>query len=142
MDTKPVSRGGNVTSIGALTLMGLDAVMTVKGGVGGEVFKTSANQVLVPTLRKGQVVIMDNVNFHKVAGVEEAISAVGCEVLWLPPYSPEFNPIEECWSKLKNLLKKAKPRSLRAINLAIGRIIKRILRCDAKGWFGHAGYAV
>ncbi|MFT7679484.1 MAG: hypothetical protein ACI8QC_003486 [Planctomycetota bacterium] len=84
-DGRPCSKGGNITIIGALTLQGLGAVMTVEGGVGGEVFKAYINKVLVPTLRSGQIVVMDNVNFHKVRGVEEAIVAAGCEVLWLPP---------------------------------------------------------
>jgi transposase len=141
-DKRPSSKGGNVTIIGALTLQGLDAVMTVDGGVGGDVFKAYVDDVLVPTLRPGQIVIMDNVNFHKVSGVKDAIAAVGCEVLWLPAYSPEFNPIEECWSKVKNLLRKACPRSLDAINSAIRDIIPNVRPSDAKGWFSHAGYAV
>jgi transposase len=141
-DHKPVSRGGNVTIIGALTLLGLTAVMTVTGGVGGAVFLAYVKQVLVPTLRKGQVVVMDNVRFHKVAGVEEAIAAAGCEVLYLPAYSPELNPIEECWSKLKNLLRKARPTSFDAINEALADLLDQIRPCDAAGWFSHAGYRV
>jgi transposase len=141
-DTKPVSRGGNVTIIGALTLSGLDAMMTIEGGVGGDVFKAYVEQVLVPTLRKGQIIVMDNVRFHKVEGIEEAIEAAGCKVAFLPAYSPEFNPIEECWSKVKNLLRKARPRSFEAINNALADIIDCIRHCDAAGWFAHAGYEV
>ncbi|MFT7579499.1 MAG: transposase [Myxococcota bacterium] len=141
-DRRPCSKGGNITFIGALTLQGVGAVMIVEGGVGGDVFKAYINKGLVPTLRSGQIVVMDNVNFHKVRGVEEAIVAAGCEVLWLPPYSPEFNPIEACWSKVKNLLRRARPRGLDAINSAIRRIIHCVRPCDAKGWFTHAGYAV
>ncbi len=105
IDRRPLSHAPNVSIIGALTLAGLTAIMTVLGGVNGAAFLAYVRQILVPTLRPGQIVVMDNVRFHKVAGVEEAIAAAGCEVLYLPAYSPEFNPIEECWSKLKHLLR-------------------------------------
>lgn len=139
LDFRPV-RGRNVSVIGALTLQGLDAVMTYDGGVDGATFLAYLEQVLVPTLRPGQVVLMDNVGFHKVQGVERAIRQAGCDVAWLPPYSPEFNPIEECWSKLKSLLRKARPRSRQAIDDAIRDLLDEIRPRDASGWFRHAGY--
>lgn len=141
-DQIPCARGPNTTIIGALTLSGLSAIMTVQGGVGGDVFKAYVDEVLVPTLRPGQVVVMDNVRFHKVEGVAEAIHAAGCEVLYLPPYSPELNPIEECWSKVKNLLRKARPTSFNEITNALAELLDHIRPDDAKGWFVHAGYRV
>jgi len=140
IDRRPLSRAPNVSIIGALTLAGLSAIMTVPGGVGGDAFLTYVRQILVPTLRPGQIVVMDNVRFHKVAGVAEAIAAAGCEVLYLPAYSPELNPIEECWSKLKHLLRKARPGSFEEINEAIAELLDEIRPCDARGWFTHAGY--
>lgn len=130
----------NVTIIGALTIEGLTAMMTLEGAADGPAFLTYVQNILVPTLRPGQTVVLDNVRIHKVAGVEEAIVAAGCDILYLPAYSPEFNPIEECWSKLKHLLRKARPNSFAAINNALAELLDEIRPSDARGWFLHAGY--
>ncbi len=140
VDRRPLSRAPNISIIGALTLAGLRAIMTVLGGVGGAVFLAFVREILVPTLRPGQIVVMDNVSFHKVAGVAEAIAAAGCEVLYLPAYSPEFNPIEACGSKLEHLLRKARPGSYDEINEALAKLLDEIRPSDANGWFTHAGY--
>ena len=98
----PQNDGENLTVIGALTESGLQAVMTVDGVTDGEVFRAYVKQVLCPTLQAGDVVILDNLGAHKVAGIREAIESKGAEVIYLPPYSPDLNPIEQCWSKLKS----------------------------------------
>lgn len=142
IDRRPLSRAPNLTIIGALTLTGLTAMMTFPDAVDGKAFLAFVRQVLVPTLRPGQTVVMDNVGVHKVDGVEKAIVDAGCEVLYLPAYSPEFNPIEECWSKLKHLLRKARPKNFDDINAALSNLLDEIRPSDARGWFKHAGYKV
>jgi len=95
----------------------------------------------VPVLRPGQVVVMDNLSAHKAREVHEAITAAGCRLLYLPPYSPEFNPIELCWSKLKTLLRTAAARTKEALEEALAAVIEQITAADARGWFAHCGYA-
>jgi len=133
-------RGKNVSIIGALTLQGLTALMTIEGGVNGDAFLTYVRDVLVPTLKPGQVVVMDNVSTHKVPGILDAIQAAGCTVWFLPPYSPQFNPIELCWNKFKYLLRRAAARTTDAINAAVGAIADKITPADAHAWFNHCGY--
>ncbi len=137
---KPLNRGTNVTTIGALGLEGMVAVMTVEGGTTREVFVTYVEQVLVPQLRPGQVVVMDNLKAHKVAGVQEAIQAVGARVQYLPPYSPDFSPIEPCWSKIKTFLRAKAARSREALDQALTEALKTVIPQDALGWFTHCGY--
>jgi transposase len=90
----------------------------------------------------GDVVVMDNLSAHKVKGVREAIAACGASVLYLPPYSPDLNPIEKCWSKLKSLLRTVGARTREALEAAIGEVIKQVTEADAEGWFGSCGYSV
>jgi transposase len=104
-DAVPKNFGRNVTVLGALSCHGLEAVMTVDSATDATVFRTYVNHVLIPTLRPGDVVVMDNLSAHKVAGIEQAIEGVGATLIYLPPYSPEFSPIENCWSKLKTKLR-------------------------------------
>ena len=136
---RPVKRE-HLTMIGALTLEGLEEGFIFEGCVGSDKFLFWVEEYLVPILRKGQVVLLDNNRFHFADGVEEAICAVGARVLYLPPYSPEFNPIEECWSKVKNHLRKAaawgKEKLYQAISEAFGTITAK----NARGWFKHSGY--
>jgi transposase len=139
-DAKPVNYGDNLTILGALTLRGLEAVMTIKGATTGEVFLAYVRQVLCPVLRPGQVVVMDNLSAHKVAGVREAIEEVGARVLYLPSYSPDLNPIEPAWSKLKQCLRTAAARTVDALVLAVGDAIRAIAPPDCRGWFRHCGY--
>lgn len=140
VDKVPHRRGKNVTMLGALSLEGLVAVMTVELATNGDVFKAYLGQVLVPALRPGQVVVMDNLPAHKVTGVRELIESAGGRLLYLPPYSPEYNPIEQCWSKLKALLRKAAARTSEALDAAITEAIGAVTSVDARGWFGHCGY--
>lgn len=138
---KPASWGKNLTIIGALGVSGLQAVMTVTGPTTGEVFRTYIEKMVVPTLEPGQVVIMDNLSSHKVAGVKAAIEAAEAFLVYLPPYSPDMNPIEMCWSKLKNFLRARGARTIDELNIAIGAAMKTVTAEDCENWFRHAGYA-
>jgi transposase len=138
----PQNYGENLTLIGALSLSGLQAPMTVDGATDGEVFRAYVEQVLCPTLESGDVVVMDNLGAHKVSGIREAIEAKGAQVIYLPPYSPDLNPIEKCWSKLKTALRAVGARSREALEEAIGQVIKTISATDALAWFVHCGYIV
>jgi transposase len=140
--TKPVNRGRHVTMLGALGLEGLVAAMTVEGFTDGEVFLAFLREVLVPQLRPGQILIMDNLKAHKVAGVAATCAAAGVRLLYLPPYSPDFSPIEECWSKVKAILRAKAARTLEALEQAITEALTAITSQDAHGWFDHAGYCV
>ena len=138
----PQNYGENLTVIGALTSSGLQAVMTVEGATDGEVFRAYVEQVLCPTLQAGDVVIMDNLGAHKVAGIREAIEDKGAEVIYLPPYSPDLNPIEQCWSKLKSAARAIGARTRETLEQAIEQIIKTVSQADALAWFAHCGYKV
>jgi transposase len=128
--------------LGALSLTGLVAAMTVEGFTDGEVFLAFLREVLVPQLRPGQVLILDNLKAHKVAGVAATCAAAGVRLLYLPPYSPDFSPIEECWSKIKALLRAKAARTLEALEHAIAEALDAVTAADAYGWFAHAGYCV
>ena len=141
-DAVPKNFGLNVTILGALSCNGLDAVMTVEGATDTAVFRAYVEQVLVPTLVADDVVVMDNLSVHKVSGIREAIEATGARLIYLPPYSPDYSPIESCWSKLKAILRKAKARSREALDEALTQAIERITQSDAKGWFNLCGYPV
>jgi transposase len=112
VDAAPHGHWHTTTFLGALTVRGFIAPMVVDGAVNGAVFRAYVEQVLVPELRPGDVVVMDNLGSHTVAGVRRAIEAVGCRLLFLPPYSPDLNPIEQFFSKLKAFLRKVAARSI------------------------------
>ena len=142
VDTVPQNYGPNVTMIGALSLQGLDAVMTVDGAMDGDVFQAYVEQVLGPTLGAGDIVIMDNLGAHKVAGIREAIEHRGAQVVYLPPYSPDLSPIELCWSKVKTALRKAKARTREALERALAQVWATVTAVDAQHWFAHCGYTI
>ncbi len=127
------------TVLGALTLTGVTAVMTIEGATSGDVFTAYVTNVLVPTLKKGDVVVMDNVGAHKAAAAQEAIEAAGARALFQPPYSPDMNPIEECWSKVKNDIAKQEPRTVPELDKAIASATAKVTPSDAAGWFQHCG---
>lgn len=134
------NRGANLTTIGALSLTGMQASFAFEGATDKEAFMTFVHELLIPTLKPGQVVVMDNLGAHKAKGVREAITAAACQLVYLPPYSPEFNPIEECWSKVKAILRKTGARTKQALSDAIGHAFSFITPSDIQGWFRHAGY--
>lgn len=116
--------------------------MTVESATDGDVFLTYLKEVLCPTLQTGQVVVMDNLSAHKVEGVKELIQATGAELRYLPPYSPDFNPIEPCWSVVKQRLRQLKARSVAAIDVALPEALALISPKIAQNLFRHCGYAL
>ncbi len=126
--------------LAAVGLDGPQAPFVIDGPVDTEVFRTYVQQVLVPTLRAGDIVVMDNLSPHKAPRVREAIEAVGAELWYLPPYSPDLNPIEEMWSKIKAFLRKAAARTLDALIEAIRRALRAVTSDDILGWFKLCGY--
>lgn len=124
-----------LTVLGAMSLGGMIATMTVEAATDAEIFLAYLDHVLCPALKPGDVVVMDNLSSHKVAGVRERIETVGAECLYLPPYSPDLNPIEKAWSKLKELLRSIKARTVPALDAALSLLLPEIKPDDAKAWF-------
>jgi transposase len=135
----PQNYGANVTMLAALGSRGIEAVMTIDGATDAEVFRVYVEQVLRPTLHPGDIVIMDNLRAHKVAGIRAAVEQAGARLLYLPPYSPDLAPIEPCWSKLKTALRTAKARTREALEQAITQALATITVSDARHWFHHCG---
>jgi len=138
----PLHGGPNVTLIAALTPDGLGALMSVDGAVNGDVFAAYLDQVLGPTLRPGDVVVLDNLSVHKVDGLDEIVQKYGARLRYLPPYSPDFNPVELAFSKLKIWLRTAKARTRDALEEAMLAAAAWTTEQDAKNWFDHCGYHV
>lgn len=138
----PLHSGPNVTLIAALTPDGLGALLSVDGAVNGAVFTAYLDQVLGPTLRPGDVVVLDNLAVHKVAELEEVMQRYEARLLYLPPYSPDFNPIELAFSKLKTWLRTAQTRTRDLLEDAMRTAAEWITGDDAKNWFDHCGYHV
>jgi transposase len=142
VDHVPNNYGANQTLLAALSLAGLDAPWVVDGAVNGAIFHCWVSEVLCPTLRPGDIVLWDNLSAHKVAGVEALLTARGARLLPLSPYSPDFNPIEPCWSKIKTSLRRAKARTLEALLDAIKQALDMVTAADIPGWFAHCGYPI
>jgi transposase len=136
----PRNWGKNVTLLSSMSLCGMGSSLAVEGPTTRGVFEAYLERVLVPTLSPGQVVVMDNLSAHKGGRVREIIEGCGCELLYLPPYSPDLNPIEEAFAKLKGLLRKSGARSREALVEAMGAALDAITVGDARGFFGHCGY--
>ena len=136
----PRDRGKNTTLLASITLSGMGETMAVEGSTDREVFETYVGRVLAPTLESGQVVIMDNLPAHKPARVRELIEERGCELVYLPAYSPDFNPIEEAFSKVKNRLRKAKARTLQSLFESTAQALGVVSVSDARGYFEYCGY--
>lgn len=138
----PSDYGSNYTLIGVLGLNGLQAPWVLEGAINGEIFKLYLDQVLGPTLRPGDILIMDNLSSHKVEGVDDLVAARGARLEYLSPYSPDYNPIERCWSKIKTYLRRAKARSYDALVQAIKDALATITESDAREWFKFCGYSL
>jgi transposase len=136
----PRNWGLRTTLLAAMTVAGISASFLIDGATDRQVFDTYVERVLVPTLRPGQVVVWDNLSAHKSVRARAAIEAAGCEVVFLPAYSPDFNPIEQAFSKLKAGLRRAGERTHAGLWEAIGSGLEQITSRDAHGWFSHAGY--
>jgi transposase len=138
----PEGQYKSLTMLGAIALTGLLALMTIPAATDGAVFLAFVQQVLVPVLRPGQVIVLDNLSSHKGADVRAAIEQAGCRVIFLPRYSPEWNPIEPCWSKMKEFLRAHAATTLGALEAAVADAMDTITARDARGWFRHCGYTV
>lgn len=131
-----------LTIIAAMTIEGVLAAASIDASTDGDVFGEFIRNALVPSLRPGQVVVMDNLAAHKVAGIREAIEAVGCRVIYLPPYSPDFSPIEPMWSKVKQRLRTLGARTLASLGEAVTTALNAITPSDCQGYFRHCGYTL
>jgi transposase len=136
----PRNRGKNMTLIAALSRQGVMASMILDGAANGVAFEIYVEQILAASLTAGQIVVMDNLSIHKGAKVRSAIEARGCQLLFLPSYSPDLSPIEEAFSKLKSALRRAAARTREALEEAICQALILITAQDARGWFAHCGY--
>ncbi len=134
---RPFHRGEQINLIGAVSYDGMVCTMSVDGTVNGEVFLAFVDHFLGPKLRAGDVVIMDHLPAHKMVTVERAIERHGAQVLFLPPYSPDFNPIELLWSKLKEIIRSFAPKTVRAFYRALKNALEAITPGDIHNWFAH-----
>jgi len=138
----PLHNGSNVTVVAALTAQGVEAVMELDGALNTASFVAYVEQVLGPTLVPGDVVVLDNLPVHKAPGVAQAAAAFGARLLFLPPYSPDFTPVELAFSKLKTALRTAAAHTRDALTDALRTALDWISEADAKNWFDHCGYHV
>lgn len=138
----PRSRGTVTTVLGAIGAAGITALMTIEGATTGEVFTAFARDVLAPTLRKGQVVVLDNLGAHKVKAAREAIEARGARILFQPPYAPELNPMENGWAFIKDVIRTDEPRTIATLDESIVKGAGMITPCHARGYFRHCGYQI
>lgn len=136
----PHKRWESVTLLASLTTAGMGAAMVLEGALARESFEAYIEQLLLPTLAPGQIVVLDNLPVHKSARARQLIEAAGCELRFLPSYSPDFNPIEQAFSKLKQTLRGAAARSFAGIVTATGPALDAVTPADARGFFGHCGY--
>ena len=140
MDYVPHGHWKTTTFVGALRLEGLTAPLVLDGAINGECFLAYVQQHLVPTLRAGDIVVLDNLPSHKIAGVREAITNAGAQLQYLPPYSPDFNPIEQVFSKVKGLLRKYGERTLEGLWNRLGNIVDEINPEECANYFANSGY--
>lgn len=137
----PAGHWRTLTLLGALTVAGPLATMTIEAATDADIFLIYLEQVLGPQLRAGHVVVMDNLSVHKVAAVREKIEARGARLIYLPPYSPDFNPIEPCWGKIKQYLRGLKARTVETLEQGVTQALATITPENALAWFEHCGYS-
>jgi len=130
-----------LTILGAISIRGWVATMTIESPTDGDVFLAFLDQVLCPQLKPGQTVIMGNLAAHKVDGVRQRIAATGARLRYLPPYSPDFNPIERCWAQIKQFLRSARARTVAALELAVATALHIFLPTHLQAYFRAAGYS-
>ncbi len=138
----PRNHDPNTTLVAAMGLDGITAAMTVEGAMDRRAFDAFVAQVLAPSLHPGQVVVWDNLSVHKSVDAQRLIDARGCQLLWLPPYSPDYTPIEQAFSKLKTALRRTGARTRDELDDAITAGLATIAVADAQGWFAHCGYPI
>jgi transposase len=138
----PRNYGQSTSMIATLGVDGVEAPMLIEGSVDTLVFNAYCEQVLQPTLKTGDIIVLDNLGAHRASRIEEITASCGAQVLWLPPYSPDFSPIELMWSKVKAYLKKVKARTQTELEKAIAEALETITLSDCRNWFRHCGYEV
>ena len=139
-DAVPLGHWEVTTLLGALALDGVRASFTVDAATDTDIFRVFVEQALVPALRPGDVVIWDNLPAHKAPDLKVSLAAAQATLLPLPPYSPDFNPIEPCWSKVKEFLRAAEARTAETLQQAVAEAFATVTASDARGWFQHCGY--
>lgn len=138
----PRNYGQSTSMIATIGVGGIEAPMLIEGSVDTDVFNAYCEQVLQPTLKSGDVIVLDNLSAHRASRIEETALNYGAQVIWLPPYSPDFSPIELMWSKVKAYLKKVKARTQEELEKAIAEALQNIPITDCRNWFRHCGYEV
>lgn len=138
----PGHSGAHYTIVAALGLQGVKAAWVLEGAIDRATFEAYVQRVLAPSLRPGEIVLLDNLSSHKSEPVRAYVEARGARLEYLPPYSPDFNPIELCWSKVKTVLRAAKARTLKALLKALDKALRSVSPSDVQAWFAHCGYAV
>ena len=140
VEATPGDSGAHYTLIAALSWQGVQAPWVLEGSMDGAAFEVYIAQVLVPTLRRGDIVLIDNLSPHKAPHIRQLIETKGARLEFLPPYSPNFNPIELCWSKVKTALRAAKARTFESLLDALANAFGSVSHRDIEAWFAHCGY--
>jgi len=140
--SRPHRRGKNVSMISAISLEGIVTSLNLCGSIDGLTFEAFVIRKLIPKLWKGAVVVWDNYSIHKGQEIEEAIKKAGAKLIYLPPYSPDFNPIENCWSKIKNILRSIGARNYKDLDSAISQAYSQVSLQDIHSWFSHSCYCI
>lgn len=140
VDDVPSGHWSTTTMISSVRLDGSTACMVVEGATNKEVFQAYVEHILLPTLKSGDIVVLDNLSAHKNQKVRDLIESVGAELWFLPPYSPDLNPIEKMWSKIKSILRTLRARTKETLINAIAKALEAVTASDAKGWFESCGY--
>ena len=138
----PRTYGQSTSMIATLSVEGVEAPMLIEGSVDTLVFNAYCEEVLRPTLKRGDIIVLDNLSAHRASRIEEIVASCEAQVLWLPSYSPDFSPIELMWSKVKIYLRKVKARTQAELEKAIAEALKTITVSDCLNWFRHCGYQV
>jgi transposase len=138
----PRNYGQQTSLISSLSVNGAEATMSIEGAVDTEVFDAYVERVLRPTIKAGDVLVLDNLTAHRSSRVETVAQECGAAVIWLSPYSPDFSPIEMMWSKIKTAMRSAKARTREELERALKAALKLITEADCLGWFTHCGYQV
>ena len=141
VEATPGQAGAHYTLLAALGWQGLNAPALLPGAIDGRAFEVYVAQGLLPTLRRGDIVLMDNLSSHKASRIRQLIESVGARLEFLPPYSPDWNPIELCWSKIKTVLRTAKAHTFETLVAALADAFGAVAKQDSEAWFAHCGYA-
>jgi transposase len=141
-ESVPRNYGAQTSLISSLSLGGVEATMSIEGAVDTEVFDAYVERVLGPTIRQGEVIVLDNLGAHRASRIEQVAEQRGATVIWLSPYSPDFSPIEMMWSKIKAYMRAAKARTREELEQALDAALKLVTKADCLGWFAHCGYPV